>query len=161
MEFSATDIVIIGFLMLIVLIIVHIIQNSIIQPVLQLKETMADILRTFSRYTYVIHYEDVIPPDLHSVVFEKLRQLADQLYTDMSLIPKCFFNFSCFSKIFSLPKEQMIYKSARNLTATANWMNVKHKNKLTYIVKNIQTACDNLGLYIDPKDRITDKHLNL
>ena len=55
----------------------------------------------------------------------------------------------------------MVYKSARNLTATTNWMYVQHKSKLNYIVKNIQTACDNLGLYIDPKDRITNKHLNL
>ena len=40
-------------------------------------------------------------------------------------------------------------------------MNVKHENKLNYIIRNIQTACDNLGLYIDPNDRITDKHLNV
>ncbi len=60
-----------------------------------------------------------------------------------------------------LPDEKMVYKSARNLTATANWIHVKHYCKLNHIVKNIQTACDNLGLYIDPKDRITNEHLKL
>jgi hypothetical protein len=122
---------------------------------------MADILHTFSRYTYVIHYVDVIPPDLHSEIYETLRRNSNQLYTDMSLMPKCFFNFPYFGKVLSLPDENIVYKSARNLTATANWIYVKHNCKLNHIVKNIQTACDNLGLYIDPKDRITNEHLEL
>jgi len=78
----------------------------------------------------------------------------------MSLIPSCFFNFPYFDKIFSLSEEKMFFKSTRNLTATANWIHVKNNCKLNYIVKNIRTACDNLGLYIDPKDRITNEHLN-
>jgi hypothetical protein len=108
-----------------------------------------------------MHYVDVIPPDLHSEAFEELRRLSDQLYTDMTMIPKCLFNYSFFGKILSLPEEEMVYKSAQNLVATANWMNVKHENKLIHIISNIQNACDNLGLYIDPNDRITDKHLNV
>ena len=118
---------------------------------------MADILRTFIRYAYVMHYVDVIPPDLHSEVFEKVRRLSAQLYTDMSTIPKCLFNYPIFGKILSLPEEKMVYRSAQNLIATANWMNVEHENKLNHIIKNIQTACDNLGLYIDPKDRVIDE----
>lgn len=163
MQFIVTDADIAGISILILIVfmfLAHIYLRSIIQPVHQLKRTMADILRTFSRYTYVIHYVDVIPPDLHSEVFEKLRRLSDQLYADISLMPKWVFNFPLLGKIFSLPKEEMVYKSARSLTATANWINVKHKDKLNHIVKNIQTACDNLGLYIDPKDRITNEQLN-
>ena len=159
-EFSESLIAGTSILILLIFMLVCIFIKFVIQPVHQLKKTMADILHTFARYTYVIHYADVIPPDLHSEVYEKLRQLSNQLYEDMSLIPKFFFNYPYFSKIFSLPEEKMIYKSAQNLTATANWIYVKHKRKLNYIVKNIQTACDNLGLYIDPKDRITNKHLN-
>ena len=159
-EFSESLIAGTSILILLIFMLVCIFIKLVIQPVHQLKKTMADILHTFVRYTHVIHYADVIPPDLHSEVYEKLRQLSNQLYEDMSLIPKCFFNYPSFSKIFSLPEEKMIYKSAQNLTATANWIYVKHKRKLNYMVKNIQTACDNLGLYIDPKDRITNKHLN-
>ena len=163
MELAVTDTVISGITILVLIVFMHacIFLRSIIQPVHQLKRTMADILHTFSRYTYVIHYVDVIPPDLHSEVYEKLRRHSNQLYADMSLIPSWFFNFPYFGKVFSLPEEKMVYKSARNLTATANWIHVNHNCKLNYIVKNIQTACDNLGLYIDPKDRITNEHLNL
>ena len=125
------------------------------------KKTMSEILHSFLRYAYVMHYVDVIPLDLHSEAFEELRRLSDQLYTDMDMIPKCLFNYPFFGKILSLPEEEMVYKSAQNLIATANWMNVKHENKLIHIISNIQNACDNLGLYIDPNDRITDKHLNV
>jgi len=82
--------------------------RSIIQPVHQLKRINSDILHTFSRYTYVIQYVDVIRPDLHSEVYETLRRYSNQLYTDMSLMTKMFFNFPCFGKLFSLPEEKMI-----------------------------------------------------
>ena len=59
---------------------------------------MSDILHTFLRYAYVMHYVDVIPPDLHSEAFEELRRLSDQLYTDMDMIPKCLFNYPFFGK---------------------------------------------------------------
>lgn len=162
MELAVSDtfIAATSIIILLIYMLVCVFLKAVVQPIRQLKKTMADILCTFSRYTNVIHYADVIPPDLHSEAYEKLRRLSNQLYDDMSLISKWFFNFPYFSRVFSLPKEEMVYKSARNLTATTNWMYVQHKSKLNYIVKNIQTACDNLGLYIDPKDRITNKHLN-
>lgn len=154
MEFTDIQIAVIGIL---ILILSQIFLRWVIKPVRQLKDTMADILRTFLRYAYVMHYVDVIPPDLHSEVFEKLRRLSAQLYTDMSTIPKCLFNYPIFGKILSLPEEKMVYRSAQDLIATANWMNVEHENKLNHIIRNIQTACDNLGLYIDPKDRVIDE----
>lgn len=158
MEPTVIQIVIAGVL---VFVLSLIFLRWVIGPVRQLKKTMSDILHTFLRYAYVMHYVDVIPPDLHSEAFEELRRLSDQLYTDMAMIPKYLFSYSFFGKILSLPEEEMVYKSAQILIATANWMNVKHENKLNYIIRNIQTACDNLGLYIDPNDRITDKHLNV
>ncbi len=158
MEPPVIQIVTVGVL---VLVLSQIFLRWFIEPVRQLKKTMSEILHSFLRYAYVMHYVDVIPPDLHSEAFEELRRLSDQLYTDMAMIPKCLFNYPFFGKILSLPEEEMVYKSAQNLVATANWMNVKHENKLIHIISNIQNACDNLGLYIDPNDRITDKHLNV
>jgi len=159
MEMSNTaEIVVVGVL---VIMLIQVFLKWVIDPTRQLKKTMADILHTFVRYAYVIHYVDVVPSDLHSEVFEKTRRLSGELYADMALIPKCLFKYSFFRKVFTLPKEEMVYKSAQNLIAVANWMNVKHENKLIHIISNIQNACDNLGLYIDPNDRITDKHLNV
>ncbi len=130
----------------------------VIEPVHQLKKTMAEISHTFIRYAYVIHNPDVVTPELRDEVFDKLRQLSGQLYSDMALIPL----YGLFGKVFFLPGRSKVYKSATNLIAVANWMCSKNNYKqFDHIIKNIQDACDNLGLYIDPKDRVPDELLQL
>ena len=128
---NTMEIVIAGVL---VLVFVQVFLKWVISPIRQLKKTMADILHTFVRYAYVIHYVDVVPSDLHSEVFEKLRRLSGELYDDVALIPKCIFRYPFFRKVFILPEEEMVYKCAKNLIAVANWMNVKHENKLEHII---------------------------
>lgn len=127
----------------------------VIEPIHQLKKTLADISHTFVRYAHAIHNPDVIPPELHSEVFEKLRQLSGQLYADMALIPL----YPMFGLIFFLPQREKVYRSAQNLIAVANWMHRKSDCKFYHIVRNIQKACDNLGLYIAPGDRIPEELL--
>ncbi|MGB7816141.1 MAG: hypothetical protein WBL28_07305 [Methylotenera sp.] len=129
----------------------------VIEPVHQLKKTLADISHTFVRYAHRIHNPDVISQDDLKEIFEKLRELSGRLYEDMALIPL----YCVEGKIFFLPHKDKIYSAATNLIAIANWMHSKNDHKFDHIVKNIQTACDNLGLYIDPKDRIPDEHLQL
>ena len=116
---------------------------------------MADISHTFIQYAYVIHNSEVIPSELRNEVYEKLRQLSGQLYADMALIPL----YPVFGKLFFLPRSSKVYKSATNLIAVANWMHSNNERKFEHIIRNIQNACDNLGLYIDPKDRIPDELL--
>jgi len=127
----------------------------VIEPINQLKKTFADIAHTFICYAHAIQNPDMIAPELHSIVFEKLRQLSGQLYADMSLIPL----YTVFSSIFCLPRREKVYESAQHLIAVANWMCSKSDYKFDYIVRNIQKACDNLGLYIAPGDRIPDELL--
>jgi hypothetical protein len=129
----------------------------IIEPIHQLKKTMADISHTFVRHAYIIHNAETLPSDLQNEVFEKLRQLSGQLYADMALIPL----YPILCKLFGLPDKKKIYKSAKNLIAIANWMSSNNERKFDHIIKNIQAACDNLGLYIDPEDRISDENLSL
>ena len=74
----------------------------VIEPIHQPKKTMADISHTFVRYAHAIHNPDVIPPELHSEVFEKLRQLSGRLYADMALIPL----YPVFGAICFLPVEK-------------------------------------------------------
>lgn len=129
----------------------------VIEPVHQLKKTLADISHTFVRYAHRIHNPDVISQDDLKEIFEKLRELSGRLYEDMALIPA----YCVVGIIFFLPDKDKIYSAATNLIAIANWMHSKNDHKFDHIVKNIQTACENLGLYIDPKDRIPDELLHL
>jgi hypothetical protein len=153
MEMSTvTQTVIAGVL---VFIVGQLFLKLVIEPVHQLKRTMADISHTFIQYAYVIHNSEVISSELRVEVFEKLRQLSGQLYADMALIPL----YSVFGKLFFLPSRSKVYKSATNLIAVANWMHTNNERKFEHIIRNIQNACDNLGLYIDPNDRVPDELL--
>ena len=146
--------VIAGFL---VFVIGQIFLKSVIEPIHELKKTLADISHTFVRYAHIIHNPDVTAQESREAVFERLRELSGRLYGDMALIPL----YRVFGKIFSLPDKDKIYSAATNLIAIANWMYSKNDHKFDHTVKNIQTACDDLGLYIDPRDRISDEHLQL
>ena len=128
----------------------------VIEPVHQLKKTMAEISHIFIRYAHAIHNPDVISEELRREVFEKLRQLSGQLYADMALIPL----YSVFGRLFFLPCREDVYKSAKNLIAVANWMHSKSDTRFDHIIRNIQSACDRLGLYIAPEDRIAEELLS-
>jgi len=127
----------------------------VIEPVHQLKKTLAEISNTFVRYAHAFHNPSVISPELRNEAYDKLRQLSGQLYADMALIPW----YRMTSLLFCLPHKDKVYKSATNLIAVGNWMHGKSDNRFDHIVRNIQSACDNLGLYIAPEDRIPDELL--
>jgi hypothetical protein len=129
----------------------------IIEPVQQLKKTLADISHTCVRYAHRIHNPDVISPEELKEIFEKLRELSGRLYEDMALIPL----YRVVGKVFFLPHKDKIYSAATNLIAAANWMYSKNDRKFDHIIFNIQTTHDSLGLYIDPKDRVAREHLDL
>ena len=105
----------------------------IIEPVHQLKKTIADITHTHVRYAHLIHNPQIIPPELHQTAHDKLRQLSGQLYGDMALIPL----YSLLRWFFWLPTKKNVYRSAQHLIATANWMNVRSGDQFHRIIKNI------------------------
>lgn len=127
----------------------------IIDPINQLKGTIADIAHTLIRYAHALHNPDIISPELRTETYNKLRELSSQLYADMELIPAYRF----FGRAFFLPDRTKVYASSKNLIAIANWLSSNHKYQIDHIINNINSLYDNLGLYIDPDDRISEEHL--
>jgi hypothetical protein len=127
----------------------------VIEPIHQFKRTMAEILHTFVQYAHAIHNPDVISTELRNEVYGKLRQLSGQLYADMELIPM----YCVFGRMFFLPRKSDVYGGARHLIAIGNWMQSKNGGAFDHIVRNVQNACDRLGLYVSPEDRIPDELL--
>jgi hypothetical protein len=136
----------------------QIILKLFIEPIQQFKKTMAEIAHTSVRYSHAIYNADTVPKVLRDEVYDKLRYLAGQLYADMELIP--LYPYPVLMWLFKLPSRDMIYKSAQNLIAAGNWMRSSSKEKFDNIVGQMQDACDNLGLYTHPNDRIPNEHLN-
>lgn len=128
-----------------------------IEPVQQFKKTMAEIAHTSVRYSYAIHGADSLPEELRDEVSDKLRHLSGQLYADMELIP--LFPYPVLRWIFQLPHRAQVYKTAQNLIAVGSWMRSSSQHKFDNVVGEMQDACDNLGLYTHPYDRIPNEHL--
>ncbi len=127
----------------------------VIEPVYQLKRTLADIAHTLIRYAHGLHNPDIIPKELYTEIYDKLRSLSGQLYADMELIPA----YWLFRPLFSLPRTPKVYEGAKNLIAVANWMGGTHDGQFEHIIRNIQSVYDNLGLYIAPEDKIDEELL--
>lgn len=139
-----------------VFVIGQVVLKMIIEPIQQFKRTIADISHLSVQYAHAIHNPDTVKLELKDHVFDKLRHFSGQLYGDIALIP--FYDSFCYP--FSLPPKKNVYKAAQNLIATANWMMLsRNNNKFLEIVRNIQAACDHLGLYTDPADRVQDENL--
>lgn len=128
-----------------------------IEPVQQFKKTMAEIAHTSVRYSYAIHNADSLPTELRDEVFDKLRHLSGQLYADMELIP--LFPYPVVRWVFQLPHRAQVYQTAQHLIAVGNWMRSSSQHKFDNVVGEMQDACDNLGLYTHPYDRIPNEHL--
>lgn len=127
----------------------------VLDPIAKLKSTKADIAHTLIRYAHALHNPDIIPKELYTETYDRLRELSGQLYGDMELIPA----YWLFGWMFRLPKSSKVYESAKNLIAVANWMSGNHRNQFDHIIKNIQSIYDNLGLYIAPEDKIDEELL--
>jgi hypothetical protein len=128
-----------------------------IEPIQQFKKTMAEVTHTSVRYSHAIHNPHLVTSELQAETYDKLRQLSGQLCADMELIP--VFPYPFLRWLFSLPTRAKVYESVRHLIATGNWMRSPSDKKFDYTVRSIQAACDSLGLYTDPADRVPEEHL--
>jgi hypothetical protein len=128
-----------------------------IEPVQQFKKTMAEIAHISVTWAHAIHNADTMPKELLDEVYNKLRHLSGQLYADMELIP--LFPYPFLRWAFQIPHRARVYQSAQNLIAVGNWMRSSSPNKFDNIVGQMQDACDNLGLYTHPNDRIPKEYL--
>lgn len=92
----------------------------VIEPIYQLKKTMANVSNIFVYHAVALHNSDLFTKDL------KGKELFDRL-------------------------------EVKKLLAIQSWISLKgHINTYEEILKNMKKTCENLGLYIDPKNIIQD-----
>ncbi len=130
--------------------------KMIIEPVNKLKQTFAA-----ASHAYLVHikalYDPINASDAQkNSAREAFLFLSGQLCADLRLIP-CY---KCWRYVFFLPSERSIYEAARCLVAVANWTASNNTAKIQHVIKNWQTAADNLGLYIAPESRVSDETLD-
>lgn len=132
-----------------------------IEPVQEIKKTIAKIRMDIHRYGHIIHNYNNIDENIRNETSAILRNLSAELIAHLELIP--FFSFA--SKIFKFPKPENIKKASINLIALSNWMlypnnTNKGKDKYGYILENYQNLHDNLGFVIDDASRLDKETLD-
>ncbi|MDP5239954.1 hypothetical protein Q9Q94_10440 [Uliginosibacterium sp. 31-16] len=124
----------------------------LIEPVHQLKRTLADISHTFVVHADLLCNIDVISTEQKDELRSRLRTLCGQIHSDMALIP-CY---SIVRWIFFLPQKDNLYAGAQNLIGIGNHLYAKNASWFEHITKLIDTAHTNLRLYQRPQDRLSD-----
>jgi hypothetical protein len=126
-----------------------------IEPVQELKKTIASVQFTLSKLAYIIHNPDSFTKDELKDVFKELRELSARLTTDLSLVP-CY---EQTGKLFFLPKINNVRQAGTNIIAVSNWLASNNTSQFAHITKNVQDAHDNLQLYYPDKERISPELL--
>jgi len=72
----------------------------VIDPIYQLKKTIANASNTFVCCAHALHNAGKISPELNDGIFKKLRNLSGQLYEDLALMPKRHYKNKYLRKFF-------------------------------------------------------------
>lgn len=130
--------------------------RMVVEPIHKLKQTFGAVAHAYLIHAPILYNTDVATDEQKGETASQLRLLSGQLHADMSLVP-CYAIFRWF---FLLPSEKKVYEAAQSLIAIGNWMYSSNTHRFEHIIKNWQRAADNLGLYISPRDRVSDDLLN-
>lgn len=128
----------------------------VIEPVQQLKKTIASAGYTLVKFAHIIHNSDNVDQEERLSVFKDLRELSAQIYSATELVPL----FSVTRLVFGLPEKKIIYQGSKNIIGISNWIHIQHEHKMGHIIKNIQEVYGNLGLYVSDEDRINEETIN-
>lgn len=121
--------------------------KMVIDPVAELKRTIANIRFNMIKSAYITHNSDVTSKEILLATHHELRALSAELHSRVSLIP--LYRFWRF--IFFLPERSKVYAAATNLIAISNWLFHPNEKQLGYILLNTQNLHTNLNLHL-PED---------
>jgi hypothetical protein len=139
-----------------VLVLGQIFIRLFIEPVQELKKTIAIVQFTMSKLAHIIHNPNSFCSKERSEVFKELRELSAKLAADLSLVP-CY---GLTGSIFLLPKLCGVRAACINIVTISNLISLKISHKFAHITQNMQYAHDNLGLYYPVTERISQETLD-
>lgn len=139
-----------------VLVVGQVFLKMLIEPINKFKQTFVAISHAYLVHVKVLCSPDTASDEQRTSAQETFILLSGQLCTDLRLIP-CY---RIWRRVFFLPSETKVYEAARCLVAVGNWTKSSNTTQVEHIIKNWQTAADNLGLYIAPESRVSNEILD-
>lgn len=136
----------------------QIVVKLFIDPINQLKKTIAEVNHALSFYARIYMNPGVAPVEENKEASSKLRAISCQLMADVSVIPL----YRVMAFLFGLPAFTHIDRAASNLIGISNFTVLRRDNDrhLGYMIRRYQQVSDDLGIYIPPREKIPDETIN-
>lgn len=128
----------------------QILVKMFIEPVQEMKKTIAKIKMELHRCSFQIFHSSVIETSEKKETIYILRSLSAELVAHIELV-------SCYkitSKLFNLPNKTKVIDASKNLIAITNWVVIPEHTQtgekaFDYILKNIEELKNNLNIYLE------------
>lgn len=121
----------------------------VIEPVHEMKKTIAQISHSFIEYDQFIGNPGQLLTERTNEVSLHLRKLSSQIHAHLYLIPL----YSFTSRLFGLPERTKALEAARRLRGLSNGLHTANDKTHEINAKTIERVCDYLGIYMPDDER--------
>lgn len=132
-----------------VFVVSQFILRLVIEPIAEMKKTIAQISHLFIEDGWVIHNPGVPALEKEREVSKRLKYLSAQLHSHLFLIP--FYDAIAFFSI--LPPPDDVRAASKDLMWLSNSYDSKNDKIYEWISKKRERICDSLGIYIPDDER--------
>lgn len=124
----------------------------VIDPVQELKKTIAQISHSMIDHANVIANPGVPSDDVMKETSKHLRQLSSQLHAHLYLVPL----YNVTAKIFRLPTKEQLLVASGSLIGLSNSVFCANPSEHTHShnANRVENVCDSLGIYMAKGDRV-------
>jgi hypothetical protein len=121
----------------------------LVEPVQELKRTIADIAVAIIRYANVYSNPGVTGEERENEAAREIRGLASKLNAQMYLVP----GYSKVHRLFGLPAKQDISQAMRHLIGISNSVHQANSDMGVANAQKSDKVCDLLGIHMPDEDR--------
>ena len=121
----------------------------LVEPVHELKRTIADIAVAIIKYANVYCNPGVTTEEKENKAAEELRALASKLNAQMFLVPL----YSKLHRVFGLPTKSNISQAMRHLIGISNAVHAGSEQMATVNGEKSDKVCELLGIHMPDQDK--------
>ena len=132
------------------LVIGQIFLRLLVEPVHELKRTIADIAVAIIKYANVYSNPGVTGDEKESEAARDLRALASKLNAQMYLVPL----YSRIHWLFGLPPKSDVSQSMKYLIGISNAVHATNSDMGTANAEKSDKVCDLLGIHMPDQDQV-------
>lgn len=121
-------------------------------PAKAFQATISDVSRIRVEHAKTLRAPNLVSAESRADVVKRLREAAAGLLSSEHQMP----NFRIVRVPFKIPSRDVVFSAAKDLGATASWVESGEQDSVFNIMQKLQAASAKLGIYIPPEDRVDE-----